>query len=232
MGYYSRQDGMSPYPEVLMLDGPLPLIPMAVERTGARAAHIMSTAAKLFHAQGFDSVSLRQLARGAGISPGSLYHYIESKQSLLFELMDDALTAVLDESRRALQELSTEDDGLEAFTSVFITSASTERASFALALRPAPQLSAKQQASLDVQLHSYIDMLKQLVEQRLTFYGYEGVCDERMANTVLCLLKSYLNDEVWLATYEACALYFEMVDTWIKRIGCMRTARRAALALQ
>lgn len=46
------------------------------------------TALKLFAEHGFESVSLRQLAAAMGLQPGSLYNHIESKQALLFELIE------------------------------------------------------------------------------------------------------------------------------------------------
>lgn len=205
--------------------------PGAPENTSHRAAHILSTAATLFYEKGFDSVSLRQLARGAGISSGSLYHYIESKQSLLYELMDDALTLVLDESNRAIKALSKGEDGLATFVSVFIATATDERASLALALRSAPQLSANQQAALAVQLQDYLKLLKTLVEQRLRFHGYKCPCDEQLANSILCLLKSYMDDDFWLTSSAASELYFELVDTWIKGVCYLRVGSKSALAL-
>lgn len=49
---------------------------------------IRTTALQLFVAQGFQSVSLRQLATAVGMQAGSLYNHIESKDALLFELIE------------------------------------------------------------------------------------------------------------------------------------------------
>lgn len=46
------------------------------------------TALRLFAEHGFESVSLRQLAAAMHLQPGSLYNHIESKQALLFELIE------------------------------------------------------------------------------------------------------------------------------------------------
>ncbi|TDV72581.1 TetR/AcrR family transcriptional regulator [Pseudomonas sp. LP_7_YM] len=49
---------------------------------------IRAIALQLFVAQGFQSVSLRQLATAVGMQAGSLYNHIESKDALLFELIE------------------------------------------------------------------------------------------------------------------------------------------------
>lgn len=51
--------------------------------------HIQRVALEMFVTLGFQAVSLRQLAAAIGLQAGSLYNHIESKQALLFELMED-----------------------------------------------------------------------------------------------------------------------------------------------
>lgn len=50
---------------------------------------LRQVALALFVEQGFHSVSLRQLAAALRLQAGSLYNHIESKQALLFELIEE-----------------------------------------------------------------------------------------------------------------------------------------------
>ncbi|MGG3793784.1 TetR/AcrR family transcriptional regulator [Pseudomonas paraversuta] len=50
---------------------------------------LRQVALQLFVEQGFHSVSLRQLAATMRLQAGSLYNHIESKQALLFELIEE-----------------------------------------------------------------------------------------------------------------------------------------------
>lgn len=52
-------------------------------------------AARLFARHGFASVSMRQIAAEVGIQAGALYLYTADKQTLLFELMQGHMEAVL-----------------------------------------------------------------------------------------------------------------------------------------
>ncbi|EPB9494570.1 TPA: TetR/AcrR family transcriptional regulator [Pseudomonas aeruginosa] len=51
--------------------------------------------AELFAERGFAQVGMRELARHLGISSGSIYHHIESKQALLGELLEDLYQTLL-----------------------------------------------------------------------------------------------------------------------------------------
>ncbi len=57
---------------------------------------IRKTAAKIFAEQGFDRASMSLLAREAGISKANIYHYYDSKDALLFDLLDTKLFALLE----------------------------------------------------------------------------------------------------------------------------------------
>ena len=48
---------------------------------------ILDVAAKLFAVNGYEATSVQQIADGVGITKGSMYHYIESKDDLLFHVL-------------------------------------------------------------------------------------------------------------------------------------------------
>ncbi len=58
---------------------------------------IRDVALRLFVQHGYQSVSLRQIAEEVGINAGSLYHHIESKAELLYELVERYELTLTDE---------------------------------------------------------------------------------------------------------------------------------------
>lgn len=60
-------------------------------------AEIRRVARKLIRQQGFDAMSVRQLADEVGIQSGALYRYIGSKQALLGDVMVTHIQGLLDE---------------------------------------------------------------------------------------------------------------------------------------
>lgn len=52
-------------------------------------------ALELFKERSFSQVSMRELAAHVGISPGAIYHHVESKEALLFEWLIELYQALL-----------------------------------------------------------------------------------------------------------------------------------------
>lgn len=59
---------------------------------------ILDAAVELFHRDGYNAASLRQISEIVGLQVGSLYNHISSKEALLFEIMNGVLVELLDET--------------------------------------------------------------------------------------------------------------------------------------
>ena len=57
---------------------------------------ILKNAAKVFATQGFDRASMALLARECGISKANIYHYYDSKDALLFDILETYLRELRD----------------------------------------------------------------------------------------------------------------------------------------
>ena len=68
-----------------------------------RTIDIYSKAAEIFHEQGFDATSMSSIASAVDLTKAGLYYYIESKEDLLYAIMDFAMerleTIVIEPSR-------------------------------------------------------------------------------------------------------------------------------------
>ena len=61
-----------------------------------KRARILKSAARVFAQEGFDRASMSQLARECGISKANIYHYYDSKDAILFDLLDSYLRQLRD----------------------------------------------------------------------------------------------------------------------------------------
>ncbi len=75
---------------------------MAEEKT-SRKQIILKEAARLFREKGYLASNLRELAKRVGIQGGSIYHHFGSKQEILFQLMDNTMTDMVE---RLTEELA------------------------------------------------------------------------------------------------------------------------------
>jgi AcrR family transcriptional regulator len=79
----------------------------------ARREALMSAAAELFSAQGFDAVTVSDIARAADLATGTVYNYFPTKTALLMAILSADLGAMLEEIGRE------EASPIDALLSVF-----------------------------------------------------------------------------------------------------------------
>jgi len=61
-----------------------------------KRGHILTRAAAVFAEQGFARASMSEIAKDCGISKANIYHYYDSKNALLFDILDTYLSALRD----------------------------------------------------------------------------------------------------------------------------------------
>src|ERR1700730_3152103 len=59
------------------------------EETRRRRAQIVRAATAVLSRQGYGDTSLKEIAREAGVAPGLLHYYFESKEQLLLEVVEE-----------------------------------------------------------------------------------------------------------------------------------------------
>lgn len=82
-----------------------------VKEAGERRVELLETAMRLFAERGYDNVSVRAVAREAGVAPGLAYHYFDSKERMFAEAIEhyarrcaEGVCAALDERGPSLDE--------------------------------------------------------------------------------------------------------------------------------
>lgn len=61
----------------------------AKPRSRRRRQELVDVAARIFHEKGYDATSIQDVAEALGILKGSIYYYIDSKEDLLFEVVQE-----------------------------------------------------------------------------------------------------------------------------------------------
>lgn len=92
-------------------------------------------ALELFTSRGFAQTGMRELAAHMGITPGSLYNHIESKQTLLFELIEELYDSLLGGLAHTSPAQSNASDRLHALLAVHIDLHSSKALHFLVAER-------------------------------------------------------------------------------------------------
>jgi len=66
-----------------------------------KAVAILDAAARVFAEKGYERATMADVARAAGFAKASAYHYFDSKEALLYALLDRSLDALLGAVTRA-----------------------------------------------------------------------------------------------------------------------------------
>src|SRR6202041_429929 len=69
----------------------LPCHPMPRKTVVDSRQEILRTAARLFQQRGYDATSMNDVAAALKLSKGGLYHHFQSKDEILFEIMNHAM---------------------------------------------------------------------------------------------------------------------------------------------
>ena len=77
-------------------------------------SEILRTAARLFHRQGYDATSMNDVAAALKLSKGGLYHHFESKDAILFDLMNHALDITQEQVMKPVQTIADPEERLRA----------------------------------------------------------------------------------------------------------------------
>ncbi len=85
------QDG----PGMALPSGPAPATAPAAPREDGPKARILRAAAAQFRRRGFHRTTMQEVAAAAGLTKGTLYYYVRSKQALLYEIVEHTLDQAL-----------------------------------------------------------------------------------------------------------------------------------------
>jgi AcrR family transcriptional regulator len=159
---------------------------------------LFEAAVELFATHGFHSISLRDLASHLGIQAGSLYHHIENKECLLFELIESALSDLLVTTKRCISGAKRTSDRVRSFVQVFVSFTSYEKNRLILVNREFVNLSEEHKHHVDQLKKNYQNLLYEIIENKCRV---KDGSDERihlLTNTIIGMLYGQLqwNDVV------------------------------------
>src|ERR1700721_3202888 len=81
---------------------------------------ILRTAARLFQQRGYDATSMNDVAAALKLSKGGLYHHFQSKDEILFEIMDHAMEITQERVLNPVRVIDDPDERLRALIRLHI----------------------------------------------------------------------------------------------------------------
>jgi TetR/AcrR family transcriptional regulator, cholesterol catabolism regulator len=93
---------------------------MARETVIDSRQEILRTAARLFQQRGYDATSMNDVAAALKLSKGGLYHHFQSKDQILFEIMNHAMEITQERVINPVRSIDGADDRLRALIRLHI----------------------------------------------------------------------------------------------------------------
>jgi AcrR family transcriptional regulator len=103
---------------------------------GALREALLTATLELIETEGIGAVSLRRVARAAGVSPGAPYHHFPDRAALLTALADEGFRRLADALAQAHDAAPNPTAALEAILNAYVDFARANPAYFRLMFRP------------------------------------------------------------------------------------------------
>jgi len=104
-----------------------PTRPALRARYDRRQQEVVATAARLFAERGYQATSMSDLTAATGLAAGGLYHYIGSKEQLLFRICDELLEPLLEQASAIVARDAPATDHLHELLRAWLAHIATHR---------------------------------------------------------------------------------------------------------
>lgn len=151
---------------------------------------LLSCANELFALRGYQTISLRDLATSLGVQPGSLYYHIDSKQSLLFELIEDALNELLFCTKQQLKRARNPREKLQKFVRAFVIFKKNCHHGLTLILRENFNLTPDQAVQVERAKYTYLMILVSIIAELNKHIGAPSPLMRFAAESIIGMLFS------------------------------------------
>jgi len=132
-----------------------------------RREEIIDTAARVFHARGYDAGSLDDVAAQLGLRKASLYYYVDSKAQLLYWIFNRAISQALQRLDQ-LSEISDPAERLAAFITHQVSVVAGEPSLFTVFFESRPRLDSDYEEDIRRKerryLHRYVEAVASAVD--------------------------------------------------------------------
>jgi AcrR family transcriptional regulator len=132
---------------------------------------LVHAAVELFATRGFQAIGLRDLAGHVGLQAGSLYHHIENKQCLLFELIESALSDLLVTTKRRMKGARTPAERVRRFVQAFVSFTLHEKYRLILVTREFVNLDEEHRLHSDKLKRAHSALLNEIITEQYQLTG-------------------------------------------------------------
>ena len=166
------------------------------ELLAERREALIHAAVDVFLEKGFHGCSARDIADRAGMTQGSLYNYVKSKEDILYLVLDQAVGHYYADVERAIASTDHPGERLIRAISATVTSMYERRQNILIVYRESHSLDRVSRKAILARADTFVSLLKRVITDA-NAAGYARVADIDLAATTVTYIPTIFALRAW-----------------------------------
>lgn len=154
---------------------------MTVAQKPDRKEQVLKAAARRFSERGYHGTSMQDLAKDLGILRGSIYAHIDSKEEILFEIVDSGATRFLERMTAVRDAGGTPAETVQRAIAAHITTVAEHLEASTVFLNDWRHLSPESRSIIESKRDQYERLVTQIIEEGVASGAFRRDLDVRFA---------------------------------------------------
>lgn len=146
---------------------------------------IFAEAVRVFRQKGYHAASMQNIADAVGLQKGSLYHYISSKEELLFKIFERSTGALTQQLEAIIVSKDSPTDKLRRAMEAHLTALCEQLDIYTVYLSERRALSGRYHAKVRAEGERHARLLEQIIQQGITSKDFRAIDTKMAAHAIL-----------------------------------------------
>ena len=175
---------------------------------------IFAEAVRIFGEKGYHATSMQNIADAVGLQKGSLYHYISSKEQLLFKIFERSTGALTQELEAIIASNDSPTDKLHRAIQAHLTALCEQLDTYTVYLSERRALSGRNHARVRAEGERHARLLEKIIQQGIASKDFRAVDTKMTAHAILGMcnwLYQWYSPEGRLSPHEIAEIFSDLV---------------------
>ncbi len=175
---------------------------------------IFAEAVRIFGEKGYHATSMQNIADAVGLQKGSLYHYISSKEELLFKIFARSIGALTRELEAIIAAGDSPRDKLHRAIEAHLTALCEQLDIYTVYISERRVLSGRTHARVRAEGERHARLLEKIIQQGIAAKDFRAVDPKMTAHAILGMcnwLYQWYSPEGRLTPHEIAVIFSDLV---------------------
>ncbi len=181
---------------------------------------IFAEAVRIFREKGYHATSVQDIADAVGLQKGSLYHYISSKEELLYKIFERSTGALTQELESIIASADSPTHKLHRAIEAHLTALCEQLDTYSVYLSERRALSGRTHTRVRAEGERHARLLEQIIQEGITQKDFRAVDSKMAAHAILGMcnwLYQWYSPEGRLTPHEIAVIFSDLVVDGLAR---------------